>query len=104
MTSLTYKELRLKLKTEQKALVAEHTKNKREGLSTWKSYQAVRINHIAYSLFRGKSFEAIESKWKHPENPNNEYIKNKALALVATYRAMVPPRIDIVAQDAVEVD
>lgn len=97
----TYKELRLKLKNEQKLRVTEHTKNKREGCSTWKSYQEVRTHHIAYSLFRGKPFESIESKWKDPKNPEHKYIKTKAEALVATYRALLPI---VVVQDANEVN
>lgn len=97
---MTYKELRLKLKNEQKALVLEHTTQKRNGYS--RLYQQVRINHIAYSLFRGKPFESIESKWKDPKNPEHEYLKRKALALVDSYRALVPPRV--IAQDAIEIE
>lgn len=88
---MTYKELRLKLKEEQKALVALHTEKKRNGYSSL--YREVRTKHIAQSLFRGKPFESIEYKWKDEKNPEHAYIKKNAEALYEQYKAMVtaPP-------------
>lgn len=86
---MTYLELRLKLKLEQIKRVEQHTNGKRNIAGGVWNYETVRIHHIAQSLFRGKSFEQIEYKWKQPDNPQHNYIKTKAVALYAEYMKMV---------------
>lgn len=36
-----------------------------------RNYDKVRITHIAYSMFKGNSFEQIENTWREPKNRNN---------------------------------
>lgn len=79
-----YKEIRSSIKSEYKKLIEEHTKAKRE-YRGYGLYEQVRIMHIAYSMFRGSTFEQIESKWKQPENPTHRWIKAKALKLYEEY-------------------
>lgn len=93
-----YKEIRLALKLEMKLLTETHTALKRERKDTWSSYRDVRTKHIAYSMFKGSSFEQVESKWKEPLNSNNHYIKSAATKLYESYLKRI-----IVAEDANEI-
>jgi hypothetical protein len=95
-----YKEIRSAIKAEYKALTETHTKSKREGYSSL--YEKVRIQHIAYSMFKGSTFDQIESKWKQPENPMHNYIKRQALALYDSYMKRIVVSIAVVAEDAIE--
>lgn len=91
-----YKTIRAEIKSAYKQLTEEHTKSKRAGHDTWSKYQTVRINHIAYSMFKGHTFEQVESKWREPDSSTNHYIKAQALKLYDTYMKRI-----VVAQDAV---
>lgn len=97
-----YKEIKSNLKSEYLKLVDEHTKLKRSteahkwSYENWKTYENVRAFHIAYSMFKGSSFDVIESKWKDLNNPRNQAIKIKAFALYNAYMGQI-----IVAQDEV---
>lgn len=97
-----YKEIRSQLKTSYKSLITEHTKNKRSGTYSssvnYSSYSKVRIAHIAYSMFKGHTFEQVESKWKDPHSGTNAYIKREALKLYESYMKRI-----VVAEDALEV-
>ncbi len=86
---MTYLELRSKLKAEQIKRVELHTLAKRNLAGGIYNYETVRIHHIAQSLFRGKSFEQIEYKWKQSDNPQHNYIKTKAVALYNEYMKQV---------------
>lgn len=93
-----YKQIRSELKAEYKKLIETHTNLKRERKDTWSSYRDVRTKHIAYSMFKGSSFEQVESKWKEPLNSNNHYIKSAATKLYESYLKRI-----IIAEDANEV-
>lgn len=94
-----YKEIRSQLKSEYKKLIAEHTEAKRKGYGS-STYKNVRMKHIAYSLFKGHSFEQIESKWKEPTSWVNDSVKRLALAMYESYKARIVETP--VAQDANE--
>lgn len=100
--SSNYKEIKSKLKSEYLKLVDEHTKLKRStpshkwNFANWRDYQAVRTAHVAYSMFKGSTFDQIESKWKDPKNPINQEIKRNAQALYESYMKKI-----VVAEDAV---
>lgn len=81
-TKMTYKELRKALKAEMKQLTELYMQGKAE-------YMTVRSKHIAYSMFRGRTFEQVESSWKHPESWINAYVKTNATTLLASYKARV---------------
>lgn len=92
-----YKEIRSQLKSSYKQLISEHTAGKRKGYSNL--YEKVRVAHIAYSMFKGHSFEQIESKWKEPTSHINTWIKRQALALYESHMKKI-----VVAEDAVQVE
>lgn len=90
-----YKEIRAQLKKELKSLIADHTALKKQ--KDYSLYQGVRIRHIAYSMFKGHTFESIEASWKEPKSHINTWIKRSALALYEDYMKRI-----VVAQDACE--
>ncbi len=96
--SSNYKAIRAEIKAAYKLQTQIHTTDKRAGNDTFRSYQNVRINHIAYSMFKGHTFEQVESKWREPDSSTNHYIKRQALALYESYMKRI-----VVAEDAVEV-
>jgi hypothetical protein len=93
-----YKQIRTEIKSAHKQQIENHSKSKRLGLTSFSSYQSVRIQHIAYSMFKGHTFEQVEGKWREPDSSVNHYIKRQALALYDSYMKRI-----VVAQDAVEV-
>lgn len=98
--SSNYKTIRAEIKLAYKLLTEQHTTFKRKGLISHgdADYRKVRIAHIAYSMFKGNTFEQIESKWREPDSSTNHYIKAQALKLYDSYMKRI-----IVAEDANEV-
>lgn len=87
--SSNYKTIRAEIKSAYKQQIENHTKNKRSGNYSssvnYSSYTQVRIAHIAYSMFKGHTFEQVESKWREPDSSINHFIKAEALKLYDTY-------------------
>ena len=87
-SSESYKELKKQLKAELLNLVEEHKKDKKSS----HVYLALRSKHIAYSMFRAKSFNEIEHKWKDPDFWVNTYVKAEAKRLHTHYKLEVKQR------------
>lgn len=91
MSNLHYLQLKKEIKANYLQLMKEHTTFKRSTMAhkwdanNWDAYTTYRIAHIAYSLFKGHSFEQIEHKWNDPLNPLNHYIKSQAFMLYESY-------------------
>lgn len=86
---MKYVDLRNKLKQEHKVRVENYTKEKRENLSSHSDYLEVRIKHLAYCMLRGRKFEELEAKWKHPDSSVNLYVKKKSEELYGEYLGML---------------
>lgn len=86
--SISYKELRKQLKSEIIKLTEEAVKAQGYYLGST-AYCELRSKHIAYSMFKGKTFEQVEKSWKHPESWINLSVKKRAEILLASYQDRV---------------
>lgn len=94
---MTYKELKLKLKSELKNIAVDvrALKDKRKehkygyvpGLAS--EQQDFRIKHIAYCMFRGTPYEKIESKHRDKNDYNHKWCKKKADEYLAGYKQLL---------------
>lgn len=101
--SSNYKSIRAELKAAYKQITEQHTKLKRSTMShkwelpNWNTYRQLRVLHIAYSMFKGATFDQVESKWHNPYSSYNLSIKAEALKLHSFYINRI-----IIAEDAID--
>ena len=94
---MNFKELHSKLKNELKTIAVEirELKSKRKGSPNGvvpglgSEQQDFRIKHIAYCMFRGKSYEQIENKHRDPNDFNHKWCKKKADEYLEGYNKLV---------------
>ena len=53
------------------------------------SYMDIRSKHVAYSMFKGRTFEQVEKSWKHPLSWINRSVKKRSEELLANYQSKV---------------
>ncbi len=88
ITKLPYMQLRKQLKAEIIKLTEDYIKSG-TGYIGGTDYMNIRSKHVAYSMFKGRTFEQVEKSWKHPESWINKSVQKRSADLLASYQARV---------------